>query len=835
MSQFARLLRSHLPFAFGAPVLILVMTWPTIAHVFDASVFWVSRRDIDVNMLFWDAWYFKAMLAGQADFFYTDLLFHPEGVSLVFHNFCLPHMILFSALQVLLPPANAFNLTYLLLVYLTMLSGYIYLSYVLRDKWISLFGTLVFGASTFVLTRPGQAYINFIATLPLALYFLQRGILEERGKYLLIAGALTGMTAFVGLYTLICMLLTMLFYIPFLARGSWRDARLWSRLLLMGLVAAGFLLLRFYPLLANPDMLGAALAKNAGDEAFNDLVAYFANYGNPITRPLFESLFGPDPVHSDVYLGYVPLLLLLACAASRGRRGEKAIWLAILFLFLILRLGSTLTLNGADYDEIVLPKRFLTEVFPYIFGPFWSTNNFQAGALLPFALLTCFGLQAVLRSVPAKRRRSVIAIFIGLLAFEYYHETDPRTLPPGQFNFLEWLQGEEDQESIRLINLPMGGQNSKYYAFFQSFNGYPHAEGRPTRTPDSAFRYIEGNAMLSAWRRDQSYHCLPGNRLEYHAALDQLLADDFSHILLHKWRALKVVHLNRFAGVAPAYDDHFVTIYRVKDLRRGCENSALIDLGPRFILQESLAPGSILPETGAAVLSIHPDGDGGLSDYYAAAVERPQQVLPLADADLRAEGERDRELQRYDPNTILGRNSVFLLVYDARRSDRDRLEIYREWLGGRMKSCGRESHGADVVLEYYLHVDFTCALLLDSQPRQVAYDNRIELGNLLYEVAGDRLELQLLWRTLPEATHSISVQFVDGEGSRVGGHDFVIGHEPLERHVIDLSGLGPGEYVAKLILYNFETLASVPGRAIASDQRFARELDIAQFEREPQD
>ena len=830
-----RVLRAHLPFVVIVPLLVIGMTWPTFVKVFDTSELWLPRRDIDINMLFWDAWYFKRLLAGQADFYYTDLKFHPEGVSLAYHNFTLPHMALFAGLQAFLPPFNAFNLTYLILVYLTILSGYIYLYYLFRDRWIALFGAVVFGAGGFVLMRPGQVSTSFIAGIPLTLYFFQRGILEERRLYMLIAGCLVGASAFIGLYVQVCLLVTLAIFTLVFAHSRWRDGSFWQSMIMFCLIAAALTFVRIVPMVADPAGLADALNKTGGREYDNDLLAYFAYYPNLITGPIFERIFGPDPGLSEVYLGYTVILLVIFAIAGRQHRNEKLLWLALLIFFLVMRLGSTLKINGVQFENILLPKYFLTEWLPQLFYPFWSTDDFYSGALLPLAVLASFGLTTILRSFRLERHRRVILILLALVAIEYYHGPDPKIIPKRQFAFIDWLKTEPDQASIHLINLPMGGQNSKYYDFHQTMTGYPQVEGRPTRTPDSAFRYIEGNAMLSAWRRDRSYHCLPGNRLEYHAALDQLLADDFSHILLHKWRALKVVHLNRFAGTAPAYDDHFVNIYRVKDLRGGCENTALIDLGPRFILQDSLAPGSILPETGAAVLSIHPDGDGGLSDYYAAAEERPQQILPLADADLRAEGERDRELRRYDPNTILGRSSVFLLVFDARRSDRDRLEIYRAWLSERLNSCGRELRSVDVVLEYYLHADFACALLLDGEPLQVAYDNGIALGNLRYEIAGDRLEIQLLWRSLPEETHSISVQFVDGAGSRNGGHDFVIGHEPLERHVIDLSELAPGEYVAKLIVYNFETLASVPGRALASDQRFARELDIAQFEREPQD
>ena len=122
-------------------------------------------------MKFWDAWYFKSLIAGQADFYFTDLLFYPDGLSLVYHNFNVPHMVVFGGLQAVMPTSNAFNLTYLLIIFSTALSAYVYLCYLLKDKWISLFGAVVLGLSGYVVGRASQPDVSWIATLPLALYF----------------------------------------------------------------------------------------------------------------------------------------------------------------------------------------------------------------------------------------------------------------------------------------------------------------------------------------------------------------------------------------------------------------------------------------------------------------------------------------------------------------------------------------------------------------------------------------------------------------------------------------------------------------------------------------
>ena len=174
--------RNHLHVIIIVPLLIILMTWPTFSHVFDTDGFWLAGSSVDSHMLFWDAWYGKLILSGQADFYYTDLLFYPDGVSLAFHNFSLPHMILFGVLQMIMHATSAYNLTYLLLVLATTLSAYVYLNYLFGDKWIALFGAIVVGTSAHVLGRPFHTHVSFIATIPLSLYFFHRSVLEERPK-----------------------------------------------------------------------------------------------------------------------------------------------------------------------------------------------------------------------------------------------------------------------------------------------------------------------------------------------------------------------------------------------------------------------------------------------------------------------------------------------------------------------------------------------------------------------------------------------------------------------------------------------------------------------------
>ena len=59
-------------------LLTLALTYPTISYVFRSDVFWLPGDNFDVYIKYWDVWYGRQFLTGQADRFYTDLMFYPK-------------------------------------------------------------------------------------------------------------------------------------------------------------------------------------------------------------------------------------------------------------------------------------------------------------------------------------------------------------------------------------------------------------------------------------------------------------------------------------------------------------------------------------------------------------------------------------------------------------------------------------------------------------------------------------------------------------------------------------------------------------------------------------
>ena len=578
MTKFWRAIRNHLHFIAVVGVLLVVMTYPTIIYVFNTEVFWLPIDSGDIWIEFWNAWYGKRILAGEASPAFTDLSFYPHGLSLAYHYFSIFHMLCFGALQALLPASNAFNLTYLLITIATTIAAYVYLQYIFKDKWTALFGAVVVGFSGYVVGRPMHPGVAFLATVPLSCYFLHRGLAEARWRFIAISGILIGATVYIGLYIFVCLLLTVSAYFLYFAISQWKDRRFWLMVAAMIAVAGFSGLMRAYPMLSDVTDLDGILDKTSGRETENDLLQFFINYENPffnrlITNRVTSSIvLLPDPGRWNTsYLGYIPLFLIGLGLIRKIHRRCMFPWLLLLIPFFLLRLGSVLTINGKVFNSVVLPKYTLDRLVPVVFEAFYSTDHFQTGVLLPLAVLSCYGLLAFLDSFPMRRRGGMVLLLIALLAAEYYRS------PPGghivleeEIAFLDWLAEESDMP-VRLINLPMNRGNSKQYLFYQTLSGYPQVEGLATRTPPSAYDYIKANPVLNAWHRRESLICTEENRDNYLAAVAQLGDDGFSHVVLH-YSLLKPDTIEgSFSGLEPAYEDEFVAVYRLTILPEACQ------------------------------------------------------------------------------------------------------------------------------------------------------------------------------------------------------------------------------------------------------------------------
>ena len=244
LRKLAGWLRPHWLFLIVAPIALVAMTTPTLHLALDTSTYRLHTGPTDIFMKYWDAWYGGEMLAGRADFYHTDLLFHPESLSLAFHNFSLPHIIVFGSLQRVVPPFNAYLLAYLLIIAANLAAMYIFLLRLVSRPAFACAGAFLVGFSTFVMKHQEHPDMALVATIPLALYGMNRAAQEGLWRWAVFAGVVAGFTAFIGMYVFICLMITLGIYGLWLAWTRWRDRRFWRLMALIFVVAGAISLLR---------------------------------------------------------------------------------------------------------------------------------------------------------------------------------------------------------------------------------------------------------------------------------------------------------------------------------------------------------------------------------------------------------------------------------------------------------------------------------------------------------------------------------------------------------------------------------------------------------------
>ena len=482
MSPALRLISAHRHFIIVVTLLTLAMTFPTVVYVLRTDVFWLpGGAHADAFIKFWDAWYGKLLLSGQADRFFTNLMYYPEGVSLINHPFFLAYIVVANALAVLLPMTNAVSLTFMLIVSSSALSAYVYLLWLFKDKWTAILGSVVFGLSPHVIGHSFQPDTAWIAPIPLVLYCFHRGVREDRRRLVLASGLLAGLTTTVTLYTFVSTLILLGFFVCAFAMSKWRERRFWLNVLLLSLAVAVSSAWLVYPLVSDIESLASKVEWHGAGEVRTDAISYVVNHENPFLGRLVASILqsptGPH-VSRTSFLGYLPLLLVGAGLATAATRRQMLPWAVLCAPFLIMRLGSRLRLNGTVYPDIALPKFYLDQMPPGIFEAFWEVDMFMIGAIFPFTVLTCLGLVALQRRYAVAAKPTFILALALIVAFEYYIPLPSRIIPDEETAFLDWLAQEAEGEETRLINVPLGRNNSKMYNLFQALSGYPHAGRR---------------------------------------------------------------------------------------------------------------------------------------------------------------------------------------------------------------------------------------------------------------------------------------------------------------------------------------------------------------------
>jgi hypothetical protein len=552
------------------------MTWPLTARLTTA----LPGHTTDTLVHYWNGWWVRQALSTGQSPFYTPYLFHPRGLSLVYHNFAWVNV---AAWLILSPWAGgpaAYNLAFLANLVLCGLSAFLLTHELTSDRRAAFLAGLIYQCWPFRLCQLDHPNLISTQWIPLFLLFLGRAVRRGRWQDGLLAGGFLSLIGYTRWQQLIPAAIVGSIYLVWILasrRIPWRRSVL--PLLLAGGVAAVALSPPALFLTRHQGTTPADLLVE-GEEATmqTDLLAYLTPSPShpalgPLTQPAYDRYYADrsEGRRFSAYVGATTLILALLGTWSARRAGLP--WAAMALTLFLLALGPILRVNGQLYPAIPMPYR-LTNWLPVV-RLLRFPDRFNMFMALPIAVLAGYGGRATLASARRHGRwacAGILCLLGGVTLLEYLVAPVPLQQPQSS-SFYAQLATEPGSRAV--LNLPINPQKSKLYMSAQVTHHHPILQGKTARFSEDAYAYLDDNRWLRGLR--QFNHMLPelGDVSRQLAALAE---DGVQYVILQKTQAddSQVARWQRTLLTTPHFEDEQIAVYTTtpragRDFALACE------------------------------------------------------------------------------------------------------------------------------------------------------------------------------------------------------------------------------------------------------------------------
>lgn len=553
---------------FGFLLLIVIITWPTVSQLTTH----MPGTSSDTLLHYWNGWWVRTALSQGQSPLNSQLLFYPNGISLVTHNIAWLNILPWIVLAPLVGGIPAYNLVLLGSLLLCGWAAYLLASRVTGSTWAAFLAGVIYIAWP---NRISQLdHPNLIATWLSPIFMLGLVNLLERSRWrdAILTGAAFALVGYSRWQNLIPVAFMGLTYFLFRIRDWWPIAR--RRLILSRLVVAALigvvLLLPPIVLLANEiaqdDGIANVLHDNDEFRMQTDLLAYLTPPGSsPLvgewSQPLYDDFY-PDRSFARRYPAYIGLVALLLAGLALWRDRKNSIpWLGVVVVLISLAAGPMLRINGDFYESaptlyrLLAPLRFVRLIR--------VPDRFNIFLALPVAMLAALGFRLFLAKwgelFPQYNRvgpKLWTSVLVLLVTAEYL--ITPVRWHDVSYDKSFYATMAEEPGDFTVLNLPFW--RGKSFMFDQTFHTRPIVQGNASRLPDDAFAFIYANSWLSALK-DQLAFPPPIGDVGRQLAI---LADEgIRYIILHKQLidTNLVDHWKRYLVAAPRYEDERIAVY----------------------------------------------------------------------------------------------------------------------------------------------------------------------------------------------------------------------------------------------------------------------------------
>ena len=346
-------------------VLVLLLTYPAIFHLQDRLI----GNNIDNWIYYWNNWWIGRAIAEGHSWFSTEMIFFPQGTSLLAHSHSLLSSLLAWLLEPLAGPVAAFNLVWLWGLWLGAWGMFLLVDELTKQPVAAFVAGFVFAFAPYHLTQYlAHMHLGTIHWWPFYILFLWRSLRQPGWGNAVLAGVFLSLSfwsgiqqaVFLGLWTAVYLLWWAWTNrpIPWLQTGR--------QLLLLGVAFFVLSLPIVWPILNNLDALvGTAAEVDESIIKQTDLLAY-------VIPPTYQPIWGEAmvPIYQNfrvnqAFMPYIGMGVLLLCLLAVWKQWREArFWLWSGLVWLVLAAGSQLRFNGTVYESIQLPYNLIKSIFP---------------------------------------------------------------------------------------------------------------------------------------------------------------------------------------------------------------------------------------------------------------------------------------------------------------------------------------------------------------------------------------------------------------------------------------------------------------------------------------
>jgi len=483
-------------------LLTLTATYPAVRFL---GSHFIGDGDTLVNA--WNLWWIRwAVSHGDVLPLHTNMLYHPDGVSLAYHTLDLLNGYLAVVLQTIgrMSLPAAFNTISLLTFIASGLSMFILVRSLAGSATAGLIASLIFTFSPYRMGRVYFGNLDLYSTqfIPLLVWFLTRMSRTLRWRDAVGAGVALSLTGWCSLELGFGTGILTVFLFAFDLYGAKQLAMRLKRWLLFGLLTCVLMSPFIFPMIYNyqsfqdqADQSGASVWNSA------DLLGFFIP--DRSTTPLVKRLgsefiaqaidqvyagFSGNSCEKTVFLGY-SVLIMTAVSLFVARSSAVRQWLFVAASFFALCLGPVLHVAGQPVFS-PMPYRLFFYLPLLKFGR--SPSRLAIFLMLALAIVVGYGCAALERRW---RRFRWIAVPIGVLIFLEFlvipMRLDSRAaVIPAYYDQL----AKEDEESA-VLDVPIdlyGAQGpAANYMLYQTVHQQPIVGGYISRTPDKLLWLFE--------------------------------------------------------------------------------------------------------------------------------------------------------------------------------------------------------------------------------------------------------------------------------------------------------------------------------------------------------